>query len=80
MIPALVGVGLDRGTRTPFQGDSFTLFYQMMAFSAWMYDVFALVAVVSRLVTSSKGSVCMLDIVGGRVSLYDSYIDLVRVD
>ncbi len=58
MIPAFVGVGLDLGhSERLFKvitGPSFT---SMMAFNAWMYNVFALVAVVSWLLTFSKGSI-----------------------
>ena len=52
MIPAFIGVGLDLGhTERLFKVLTSPTFTSMMAFNAWMYNVFVIVAVVSWLLT-----------------------------
>lgn len=57
LIPAFIGVGLDLGhmERLPRVLTS-PIFTSMMAFNAWMYNVFVLVAVVSWLLTFKESS------------------------
>jgi protein NrfD len=57
MIPAFIGVGLDLGhSERLFKILTSPMFTSMMAFNAWMYNVFVLVAVVSWLLTFKTGS------------------------
>ena len=52
LIPAFIGVGLDLGhTERLFKVLTSPTFTSMMAFNAWMYNVFVVVAVVSWLLT-----------------------------
>jgi Ni/Fe-hydrogenase subunit HybB-like protein len=57
LIPAFVGVGLDLGhTGRLFKVLTSPTFTSMMAFNAWMYNVFVVVAIVSWLLTFSSTS------------------------
>ncbi len=57
IIPAFVGVGLDLGhAERLFKVLTSPMFTSMMAFNAWMYNVFVLVAVVSWLLTFKSNS------------------------
>jgi protein NrfD len=58
LIPSFVGVGLDLGhTERLFKVLTSPMFTSMMAFNAWMYNVFVLVAAVSWLLTFKSNSV-----------------------
>ena len=58
LIPAFLGVGLDLGhTERLFKVLTSPTFTSMMAFNAWMYNVFVVVAIVSWLLTFSSTSI-----------------------
>jgi len=57
LIPAFIGVGLDLGhTERLFRVLASSTFTSMMAFNAWMYNVFVVVAAVSWLLTFKDNS------------------------
>ncbi|MBI4963761.1 MAG: polysulfide reductase NrfD [Desulfomonile tiedjei] len=72
IIPAFVGVGLDLGhTERLFKVLTSPIFTSMMAFNAWMYNVFIIIAVVSWLLTFKGASLWLkpLLVVGALLSI-----------